>query len=139
MLHSLQHADHMDAGETHYSQAEVVRASKAKFDEQLCRVYTRAVYNQFKKEYNNSTAFLIELNPLVRNGWLVKHQNGGGNFCWADHEFKVVANKESGEYTCECKQWEHTGSLFGNKNRQLQLQSRTECNRSDLSFMSFLV
>jgi hypothetical protein len=30
-------------------QAEVVRACKAKFDEQLCRVYTRAVYQEYKK------------------------------------------------------------------------------------------
>jgi hypothetical protein len=27
----------------------VVRACKAKFDEQLCRVYTRAVYQEYKK------------------------------------------------------------------------------------------
>ncbi|CAL4905934.1 unnamed protein product [Urochloa decumbens] len=63
MLDSLQHADHMDAGETHYSQAEVVRASKAKFDEQLSRIYTRAVYKEYKKEYNNRTAFVIRANP----------------------------------------------------------------------------
>jgi hypothetical protein len=87
-------------------QAEVVRACKTKFDEQLCRVYTRAVYQEYKKEYNNSTVFVIRLdpNPEVRNGWLVKHEQGGGIFCWAQHEFKVVADKEKGEYRCECKQ-----------------------------------
>jgi hypothetical protein len=47
-------------------QAEVVRACKAKFDEQLSRVYTRAVYQEYKKQYNNSATFLIEPNP---GGW----------------------------------------------------------------------
>ncbi|RLM73109.1 uncharacterized protein C2845_PM15G06930 [Panicum miliaceum] len=110
MLDSLQHADHMDAGETYYAQAEVVRACKAKFDEQLSRVYTRAVCQEYKKQYNNTTSFLIEPNPdpRVKNGWLVRHENGEGSFCWARHEFKVVANKAAGEYSCECKQWGYT-------------------------------
>lgn len=64
-------------------QAEVVRASKAKFDEQLCRVYTRPVYQEYKKQYNNSTAFVIRPDPQMTNGWLVKHEQGGGSFCWA--------------------------------------------------------
>ncbi|CAN6289628.1 unnamed protein product [Urochloa humidicola] len=111
MLDSLQHADHMDAGETHYAQAEVSRASKAKFDEQLSKVYTRAVYKEYRKQYNNSTAFIIESDPdpNVHNGYLVRHETGEGSFCWAQHAFKVVADKEVGKYTCECKQWEHTG------------------------------
>ena len=95
-------------------QAELVRACKAKFDEQLSRVYTRAVYQEYKKQYNNSTTFVIEPNPdpRVKNGWLVKHENGEGSFCWAQHEFKVVADKEAGEYSCECKQWEHIGMML---------------------------
>ncbi|CAL5049424.1 unnamed protein product [Urochloa decumbens] len=109
MLDSLQHADHMDASETHYAQAAVVRASKAKFDEQLSRVYTRAVYKEYKEQYNKSTAFIIEPNPEVENGYLVKHETGEGSFCWAQHHFKVVADIAAGEYSCECKQWEHTG------------------------------
>ncbi|CAO2208238.1 unnamed protein product [Urochloa humidicola] len=111
MLDSLQHADHIDAGETHYAQAEVARASKAKFDEQLSKDYTRAVYKEYKKQYNNSTTFIIEPDPdpNVKNGYLVRHESGEGNFCWAQHAFKVVADKEAGKYTCECKQWEHAG------------------------------
>ena len=53
-------------------QAEVVRACKAKFDEQLSRVYTRAVYQEYKKQYNNSAMFVIELDPDPRvkmDGW----------------------------------------------------------------------
>ena len=90
-------------------QAAVKRACKAKFDEQLSRVYTRAVYNEYKREYDNSTAFLIENDPDKENGYLIRHQTWDGNFCWARHAFKVVANMDAGEYTCECKQWEHTG------------------------------
>jgi len=91
-------------------QAKVVRACKAKFDEQLSRVYTRVVYQEYKKQYNNSTMFVIEPDPdpRVKNGWLVKHENGEGSFCWAQHAFMVVADKDAGEYSYECKQWEHT-------------------------------
>ena len=96
-----------------FVQAEVVRVCKSRFDEQLSRVYTRAVYQEYKREYANSTAFLIEPNPdpEVRNGYLVRHEKGAGSFCWAQHAFKVVADKEAGVYECECKQWEHTGKL----------------------------
>ena len=90
-----------------------MRACKAKFDEQLCRVYTRAVYQEYKKQYQNSTAFIIrpDPDPQMSNVWLVKHEGGGGSFCWAQHEFKVVADKDNGDYRCECKQWEHTGMV----------------------------
>jgi hypothetical protein len=95
-------------------QAKVVRPCKAKFDEQLCRVYTRAVYQEYKKEYNNNTAFIIRPNPnpRVRNGWLVKHEQGGIIFSWPQHEFKVMEDKENGEYRWECKQWEHKSIML---------------------------
>ncbi|XP_066358193.1 protein FAR1-RELATED SEQUENCE 1-like [Miscanthus floridulus] len=92
------------------NRAKVIRTCKSRFDEQLSRVYMRAVYQENTKEYANSTAFLIEPNPHpdVRNGYLVRHEKGAGSFCWAQHAFKVVADKETGVYECECKQWEHT-------------------------------
>jgi hypothetical protein len=89
-------------------QTEVVRACKSRFDEQLSRVYTRAVYNEYKREYINSTASVIEPDPGVECGYLVKHEKGDGTFCWAQHTFKVVADKAAGVYKCECMQWEHT-------------------------------
>jgi hypothetical protein len=46
-------------------QTEVVRACKSRFDEQLNRMYTRAVYNEYKREYANNTAFVIEPDPDV--------------------------------------------------------------------------
>jgi hypothetical protein len=57
-------------------QAEIVRACKLGFDEQLSRMYTRAVYNEYKREYANSTACVIEPNPDVECGYLVKHEKG---------------------------------------------------------------
>jgi hypothetical protein len=92
-------------------QTEVVRACKSRFDEQLSRVYTRAVYNEYKREYINNTAFVIEPDPGVECGYLVKHEKGDGTFCWAQHAFKVVADKAAGVYKCECMQWEHTGEM----------------------------
>jgi hypothetical protein len=48
----------------------------------------------------------------VRYGYLVKHQQGGGNFCWAGHAFRIHADVENGEFRCECRQWKHTGWFF---------------------------
>ena len=66
-----------------FVQAEVVGACKSRFDEQLSRMYMRAVYQEYKREYANNTAFLIEPNPdpEVRNGYLVRHEKGAGSFC----------------------------------------------------------
>ena len=48
-------------------------------------MYTRAVYQEYKKQYNNSTTFVIEPNPdpRVKNGWLLKHENGEGRGVFA--------------------------------------------------------
>uniref|UniRef100_K3XQJ5 Protein FAR1-RELATED SEQUENCE n=1 Tax=Setaria italica TaxID=4555 RepID=K3XQJ5_SETIT len=110
VLHSLQHTDHMDAEK--FVQAEVIRACKSRFDEQLSKVY-KTVYQEYKKQYGNSTTFVIEPNPdlEVRNGYLVTHEKGMRSFCWARYAFRVVEDKEAGVYECKCKQWEHTGKL----------------------------
>jgi hypothetical protein len=52
---------------------------------------------------------VIEPDPDVECGYLVKHEKGTGVFCWAQHAFKVLADKKEGIYKCECMQWEHTG------------------------------
>jgi hypothetical protein len=44
----------------------------------------------------------MDENPGVPNGYLVKHQWGGGNFCWSDHSFRIHADVENGKYRCEC-------------------------------------
>jgi adenine specific DNA methylase Mod len=75
-------------------QTEVVRACKSRFDEQLSRVYTRAVYNEYKRKYINSTAFVIEPDPEVECGYLVKHEKGDGTFCWAQQHSRWWLTKQ---------------------------------------------
>ena len=48
-LEAIEHVDHIATQETHYSQAAPVRPCKVEYDEQLSRVYTRKVYNEYKK------------------------------------------------------------------------------------------
>uniref|UniRef100_K3Y227 Uncharacterized protein n=1 Tax=Setaria italica TaxID=4555 RepID=K3Y227_SETIT len=93
--------------QTTWMLAEVVRACKSRFDEQLIRVYTRAVYQEYKKQYGNSTTFVIEPNPdpEVRNGYLVTHEKGTGSFCWTQHAFRVSIPEKYilRRYTCDAR------------------------------------
>jgi hypothetical protein len=41
--------------------------------------------------------------------WIVQHTKGSNKIVWGQHQFKITADIDAGEYTCECKQWEHTG------------------------------
>jgi hypothetical protein len=45
----------------------------------------------------------------------VKHQRGGGNFCWTEHAFRIHVDVENGEFRCECRQWEHTSWFLQTK------------------------
>jgi hypothetical protein len=54
-------------------------------------MYTRKVYLEYRETFTKSTTFRMEPNPAVRNGYLVKHQRGGDEFCWANHAFRVHA------------------------------------------------
>jgi hypothetical protein len=67
----------------------------------LCTMNTRG---------NMFTSFVIEPDPEVECDYLVMHEKGIGAFCWVQHAFKVLADKATGVYKCECMQW-HT-SLF---------------------------
>ncbi|RLN05473.1 uncharacterized protein C2845_PM13G08790 [Panicum miliaceum] len=102
----------MDAGKTYYALAEVVRACKAKFDEQLSRVHTRAVYQEYKKQYNSNITFLIEPNPdpMVKNGWLVRKipekyilkrytRNAREEVAWDRHDGVRICAQASKEQT----------------------------------------
>jgi hypothetical protein len=40
----------------------------------------------------------MDENPGVHNGYLMKHQRGGGNFCWSGHAFRIHADVENGEF-----------------------------------------
>jgi hypothetical protein len=52
----------------------------ALFDDQLVRLYMRKVYLQYRYVFNKSTTFRMDPNPGMANGFLVKHQWGGGGF-----------------------------------------------------------
>jgi hypothetical protein len=40
------------------------------------------------------------------NCWLVQHTKRLEKIVWGQHQFQVYVNKETGEFTCECKTWE---------------------------------
>ncbi|XP_066320520.1 protein FAR1-RELATED SEQUENCE 5-like [Miscanthus floridulus] len=67
MLDSLQHADHMDAGETHYAQIAKCRLRWCGLAKQnLMSSYAECTLDhiqEYKKQYNNSTAFVIRPDP----------------------------------------------------------------------------
>jgi hypothetical protein len=52
-------------------QAEVVRACKAKFDEQLSRVYAKAVYQEYRSSRITVQYFLLSLI------WIQERRMGG--------------------------------------------------------------
>nr|TKW09389.1 hypothetical protein SEVIR_6G091300v2 [Setaria viridis] len=71
--------------------------SKWPFEIQVSRTYTRNVFNDFEKKMIDCMAFDIEDNPIE------------GETCYL---FKVRANKENGDFHCECKEWQHTGLFY---------------------------
>jgi len=79
------------------------------FDKQLSRVYTREVFKKYRETYIYSTAFRIDPEEGKANSYLVTHTNQSKAYSWFQHSFKVEADVNAGEYTCECKTWEHTG------------------------------
>jgi hypothetical protein len=93
------------------TQAQIVQHYHAPFDDQLMRLYTRKVYLEYRTVFDKSTAFRMDPNLSMPNGYLVKHQRGAGGFCCSDHAFRVHADVVQGEYRCECRQWEHTGNI----------------------------
>jgi hypothetical protein len=91
--------------------AQIVQHCHALFDDQPVRLYTRKVYLEYRKVFDKSTAFRMDPNPGMPNGFLVKHQRGGGGFCWSNHAFCIHADVVQDEYRCECHPWEHIGEI----------------------------
>jgi hypothetical protein len=108
-----------------FLQAGNVQHCRALFDDQLTWMYTRKVYLEYRDMYDKSTTVWIDVNPEVPHGYLVRHQKGGDDFCWANHAFRVHADVENGEYRCECRQWEHTGMAIW----YLNTYNLNHCNR----------
>jgi hypothetical protein len=82
------------------TQAQTIQHCHASFNDQLIRLYTRMVYLEYRQVFDKSIAFRMDPNPGVPNGFLVKHQRGGGEFCWSNHAFCVHVDVVQGEYQC---------------------------------------
>jgi hypothetical protein len=80
------------------TQAQTIQHCHASFNDQLIRLYTRMVYLEYRQVFDKSIAFRMDPNPGVPNGFLVKHQRGGGEFCWSNHAFCVHVDVVQGEY-----------------------------------------
>ena len=88
------------------------------FEAQFSDHYTKVVFNEFRTKLKKSTLFRIKSNrdPAVdEHNYLVSYHEPNDTFSWSNHEFKVVANDVKGEYTCECKLFEHTGTYLSEK------------------------
>jgi hypothetical protein len=84
------------------------------FDKQLARVYTRNVYQEFKRRFKAGTAFPVWIHPDKSDYYLVAHTRPPTDFPWLQHEYwvKAVVNEEMPElsvFSCECMRVEHTG------------------------------
>ncbi|WVZ50121.1 hypothetical protein U9M48_001408 [Paspalum notatum var. saurae] len=78
----------------------------------VARAYTRIVMLRFEESMKYSTAYKIGGDPDGgQDEYLVMHTNRSNKIVWGQHQFKVKADVDAGKYSCECKQWEHTGLL----------------------------
>jgi hypothetical protein len=92
-----------------------VTASNYGFDGQLARVYTRNVYNEFKRRFKAGAGFRVRIHPEKPNYYLVGHTRTPTDFPWLQHEYwvKAIVNEEMPElsvFNCECMRVEHTGT-----------------------------
>jgi len=93
-------------------QSKTLTKSKWEFEIQMRRIYTRNVFKDFEKKVVDYTAYKIEDNTEAgRNCYLVCHTNKTAKITWGQHKFKVRADKENGDFSCECREWEHTGII----------------------------
>nr|TKV94263.1 hypothetical protein SEVIR_9G282400v2 [Setaria viridis] len=98
-----------ESEESYHGTSKRLTRSKWPFEIQVSRIYTRYVFKDFEKKMIDCTAFDIEDNPIEgETCYLVTHTNRSSKISWGQHQFKVRANKENGEFHCECKEWQHT-------------------------------
>ncbi|EEE51958.1 hypothetical protein OsJ_33607 [Oryza sativa Japonica Group] len=90
-------------------QCEPVLSTRYAFEEQLSKLYTRAVFTLFKETLFDSTAFLVNEVSNAMGAYVVTHGKTIRKNPWSQHAFQVTADVESGLYECECKTWIHTG------------------------------
>ena len=92
-------------------QADRKGVTRYGFEKQFIENYTRAAYSVFRERLYHSTAFRIKRSEEEPAEFLVHHYNQSKKFAWSRHEFRVYANETEGKYHCECKLWEHTGTI----------------------------
>ncbi|CAN6217099.1 unnamed protein product [Urochloa humidicola] len=113
-LECLEHARENEIAETYNSQGPSVPYTQYRYDNQLARVYTRAVYHEFKQRFVSSTAFFVRPDTNKANYFLVSHTRAPTDFPWLQHVFSVKAIvrrdiPEESVFECECMRMEHTG------------------------------
>lgn len=58
----------------------------------------------------NCTAYSIEADQeLGEHCYKICHTKKSDMISWGQHKFKVKADKVNESYSCECREWEHTG------------------------------
>ncbi|XP_020183820.1 protein FAR-RED IMPAIRED RESPONSE 1-like [Aegilops tauschii subsp. strangulata] len=83
----------VEHAETVANESEVKTTTQFGFEVQLSKVYTRAVFADFKETLYRSTAFRAERCPENPTKYLVHHYNRSDAFDWARHNFQVVADE----------------------------------------------
>uniref|UniRef100_K4AM20 Protein FAR1-RELATED SEQUENCE n=1 Tax=Setaria italica TaxID=4555 RepID=K4AM20_SETIT len=98
-----------ESEETYHGTSKRLTRSMWPFEIHVSRIYTRNVFNDFEKKIIDCTVFNIEDDPIEgENCYFVTHTNRSSKISWGQHQFKVNANKENGDFHCECKEWQHT-------------------------------
>ncbi|CAL5082383.1 unnamed protein product [Urochloa decumbens] len=113
-LECLEHTKENETRETYNSQGPSVPYTQYRYDKQLARVYSRAVYHEFKERFLSSTAFFVWPHPNKANYFLVSLTRPPTEFPWLQHEFwvKAIVSRnmpEESVFECECMRMEHTG------------------------------
>ncbi|CAM0150130.1 unnamed protein product [Urochloa decumbens] len=133
MLDFIQHTNHTAAGETHWSQAGNLRLTLQPFDGHLSRVYTRAVYKNYRETYMYSTAFRIDPHPSevdvylldnIPSDYIMKRYTRGARsvVTWDRHD---IVSTELG---CESDQYK-TRKLV-----QLAMTAIGACRKTSIGF-----
>lgn len=93
-----------------FIQSKIESRTNWEFGVRLSHVYTRAVYSKWEETLSKASAYKISVDSeRGEHCWLVQHTKRSEKIVWGQHQFQVKVNQETGEFTCECKAWEHTG------------------------------
>jgi hypothetical protein len=77
-------------------------------------MYTRGVFKESEERMVNAIEYGFADDPEGgEHDFLVYHINKHNKITWGQHQFKVRVDKEKKDYTCECKEWEHTCTREG--------------------------